>query len=94
MYVIRTVRKHVPIFQSDNEDDVLEIYQTRVDRYGKGKHEIFDCVKGEVVDAEDIKKGRSSGSDSGVQESVSEDPDISLYAAIGDDSESTTDSPY
>lgn len=93
MYVVRTVRKRVPIFQSTKVEDVLEIYYSREDKYGKGKYEIFDSKKEKIVDAEDLKRRHSSRSDTGVRESVSEDSDLSLYGAIGDTAESTTDSP-
>ena len=92
MYVLRTKRKHVPILESTDPEKIIEVYEIREDKYGKGKFEIYDCLKEKVVDVESFKTRHRDEPDSTVRESVSEDSDLSLYAAIGDKSEPSTDS--
>ncbi len=92
MYVLRTARRKVPVCQSENADFVLEQGEIRADKYGEEKYEILDCVGGEVYSVESFKARHRDEPDSTVRESVSEDSDLSLYAAIGDKSEPSTDS--
>lgn len=93
MYVLRTTRKRLPIFQDADLDKVLEIYYARIEKYGKDKFEILDCIKEELLDVESIETRHFDGGDTGVSESVSEDTDFSLYGALGDTTESSSESP-
>ena len=94
MYVLRTVRRQLPIFESKKLQDVVDALDKRARQYGKDKYEIFDCVEKELVDVKDIEGGHSSGFTADVSEPVSEDSHRTLYEALGDSTESSSDSPY
>ena len=92
MYVLRTTRRKVPVYQSENLEDVLEEYNRRVDIHGEGKYSIYDCIKEEEVDVENIKTRDFEYGDTELSEPVSEDSDNSLYEAVRYRTEPSSDS--
>jgi len=93
MFVLRTTRKKVPLYEGTDKEKLLEIYYARVNKYDSSKFEIYDCIKGAVVNVKNIERRHSSERATDVRESVSKDSDRTLYATLGDRVEPTTDSP-
>lgn len=87
------MRRKLPIYQTEDLELVKEQLAIRAEKYGIEKYEIFDCVKEEVIDVESIKTGYFDGGDSELSESLSENTDFSLYGALGDTTESSSESP-